>query len=200
MCLIKLVRLGIRSQYRISPFLLATSMHGRIQIREICTTSSSDNFQSITLSLLKRNLKKVDFSNEDFLHKKINNTDAYVDYDTTRDIPEDTCILRQYGDFTAMWTEVVDQSFKHGFLESIIFYQQASFDLFILFSPCKSLVSPPVCNLVRFSSAVLITFFRSLADGYCFYSAVSVRLVENNSLITLQNEALKLHVTQIVNK
>ena len=95
MCLIKLVRLRIRSQYRISPFLLAVSMYGRIQIREICTTSSSDNLQSLALSLLERNLREVDFTDEEFLDKKINSKNVYVDYDATRDIPQDACILRQ---------------------------------------------------------------------------------------------------------
>ena len=48
------------------------------------------------------------------------------------------------------------------------------------------LVFPPsACNLVRFSSAVLITIFRSLTDGYCFYGAISVRLARNNLLINL---------------
>ena len=40
-------------------------------------------------------------------------------------------------------------------------------------------------NLVKFSLAVSLTFFRSLADGYCLYSAISVRLVGNISLINL---------------
>ena len=29
--------------------------------------------------------------NEEFLHKKINNKDVYVDYGATEDIPEDAC-------------------------------------------------------------------------------------------------------------
>ena len=43
------------------------------------------------------------------------------------------------------------------------------------------------CNFVRFSSAVLITIFRSLTDGYCFFSAISVRLAGHNLLINLFN-------------
>ena len=35
---------------------------------------------------------------KEFLHKKINNRDVYVDYDSTEVIPEDTCSLRLYGD------------------------------------------------------------------------------------------------------
>ena len=49
---------------------------------------------SHALSLLEKNLKKVDFSNEGFLHKKIINKDVYVDYGSEEDIPEDACSLR----------------------------------------------------------------------------------------------------------
>ena len=31
-----------------------------------------------------------------------------VNYGATEDIPEDACNLRQYGDLTALWTEVGD--------------------------------------------------------------------------------------------
>ena len=37
---------------------------------------------------------------EEFLHKKINNGDVYLDYCSTEDIPEDA--LRMYGDLTAL--------------------------------------------------------------------------------------------------
>ena len=49
---------------------------------------------SHALSLLEKNLKKVDFSNEGFLHKKITNKDVYVDYGSKEDIPESACSLR----------------------------------------------------------------------------------------------------------
>ena len=39
---------------------------------------------------------------EVFLHKKINNKYMYVDYGSTKDIPEDGCSLRLYGDLTAL--------------------------------------------------------------------------------------------------
>ena len=32
---------------------------------------------------------------EEFLHTKINNTDVYVDYGATEDIPEDACSFRR---------------------------------------------------------------------------------------------------------
>ena len=38
---------------------------------------------------------------EEFLHTKINNKDAYVDYGVTKDIPEDGCSLRQY-----LWMDI----------------------------------------------------------------------------------------------
>ena len=38
------------------------------------------------------------FLNEGFLHTKINNKDIYVYYGATKDIPEDACSLRQYGE------------------------------------------------------------------------------------------------------
>ena len=56
--------------------------------------SSSDNFLSLALSLLERNLKKVDFADKKFLHKEINNKDVYVDYGVTEDIPENACSLK----------------------------------------------------------------------------------------------------------
>ena len=40
----------------------------------------------------------MNFTNEGFLHKKINNKDVYEDYGATEDIPEDACSLRQHGD------------------------------------------------------------------------------------------------------
>ena len=65
--------------------------------------------------------------------------------------------------------------------------QQASFDLFISFSPwfwqgCK--------NWFWFSFLVwlfYLPFFRSLVESYCFYSAKSVKLTGNNSLTNLLN-------------
>ena len=63
------------------------------EFREACTTSSSDNFQSLALSLLEINFKTLHFTDEDSLHKKINNTDFYVDYGVTEGIPENACNL-----------------------------------------------------------------------------------------------------------
>ena len=54
------------------------------------------------LSLLERDFNKVDFTDEEFLHKKINNKDVYVDYDTTEDISEDAWSLNQYEDLAAL--------------------------------------------------------------------------------------------------
>ena len=54
------------------------------------------------LSLLERDLNKVDFTDEEFLHKKKNNKDVYVDYDTTEDISEDAWSLNQYEDLAAL--------------------------------------------------------------------------------------------------
>ena len=54
------------------------------------------------LSLLERDLSKADFTDEEFLHKKINNKDVYVDYDTTEDISEDAWSLSQYEDLAAL--------------------------------------------------------------------------------------------------
>ena len=79
---------------------------------------------------------------EEFLYKKINNRDVYVDYGSTEDTPEDACSLRLDGNLTALsWSRWL--KFQDQVLESI---------------NCKS-------NLVRFSLAVLLTFFRSLLDG-----------------------------------
>ena len=44
----------------------------------------------------------MDFTEEEFLHKKIHNKDVYVDYGDTGDIAEDSCNFRQYGDLTAL--------------------------------------------------------------------------------------------------
>lgn len=55
----------------------------------------------VTLSLLERNLKKMDFIKEEFLHKKMNKKEVYVD--ATEDIPEDVCRLKQYRDLTVLY-------------------------------------------------------------------------------------------------
>ena len=47
----------------------------------------------------------MNFTDEEFLHKKINNKDIHMDYGATENIPEDACSLRQYGDLTALGTE-----------------------------------------------------------------------------------------------
>ena len=44
----------------------------------------------------------MDFTDEEFLHKEINNKDVYVDYDTTEDISEDAWSLNQYEDLAAL--------------------------------------------------------------------------------------------------
>ena len=49
------------------------------------------SWSSLALSLLERNLEKVDFANEEFLHKMINNKDVYVDYGATEYILQDAC-------------------------------------------------------------------------------------------------------------
>ena len=70
-CLIKLVRLHIRSQRRVFPF----------------------SFWPLVLRLVP---------DKDFLHKKINKKEVYVDYGSSEDVPEDACSLRPYGDLTAL--------------------------------------------------------------------------------------------------
>ena len=47
------------------------------------------------VSVLERNLKKVEFTDEEVLHEKINNKDVYLDYGATEDFVEDACSLRQ---------------------------------------------------------------------------------------------------------
>ena len=47
------------------------------------------------VSALERNLKKVEFTDEEVLHEKINNKDVYLDYRATEDFVEDACSLRQ---------------------------------------------------------------------------------------------------------
>ena len=49
---------------------------------------------NLALSLIERNLEEVDFANEKFSHKKINNKDFYVDYSATEDIPQGAYSLR----------------------------------------------------------------------------------------------------------
>ena len=39
---------------------------------------------------------------KEFLDKKINDRDVYVDYGSTEYIPEDACSLRLYGDLTVL--------------------------------------------------------------------------------------------------
>ena len=73
--------------------------------REVCTTSSNDNFllvQSYSVTIRKNPKKKKDFTEEEFLHKKINNKGVYVYYGVTEDIPEDACSLRQLWKFDSI--------------------------------------------------------------------------------------------------
>ena len=93
MYLFKLVRLHIRSQHRV----FSLSCWPRVCMEEFCETLVPRG-----LLLLERNLEKVDFPVEEFLPKKINNKEVYVDYSTTEDIPEDACSLNQYGDLTSL--------------------------------------------------------------------------------------------------
>lgn len=37
-----------------------------------------------------------------FLHKNINNRNVYVDFGSTKYIPQDACSVRLYGDLTAL--------------------------------------------------------------------------------------------------
>ena len=81
------------------------------------------------------------------------------------------------------------------------------FFFFFLFSPwfwlgcktwfCFSLhaFTPSFCNFVSFSLAICyVPLFRSLTDGNCLYSVISVRLVENNSLIHLLRILISLEL------
>ena len=92
-CLIKLVRLRIHSQYRVFPFSCwpreGFRKERRIQtIQRVFIQRAWKQSESLVLRLVP---------DEEFLHSKINNKDVYLDYGATEDIPEDACSLRQYG-------------------------------------------------------------------------------------------------------
>ena len=97
------MRFCIRSQHRVFPLSCGprVCMKG---FREACTSSSNDNFQSLFLSLLEEKLRKVDFIDEQFLHKKADNKYYYVNCGATEDIPEDACSfsLKQNGELTTL--------------------------------------------------------------------------------------------------
>lgn len=46
------------------------------------------SWYNLALSLIEKNAQKMDFVGEEFLHKKINNKDAYEDYGATENILE----------------------------------------------------------------------------------------------------------------
>ena len=69
-------------------------------------SDSSDSCQIPAFSLLERKHKKVDFNDEEFQHKEINNKNVYMDYGATEDIPEYAYNIRKYGGLTALWTEI----------------------------------------------------------------------------------------------
>ena len=57
--------------------------------------------------------RAVAVPDEEFLHKKINNRDLYVDYGSTKDIPDNACSLRLYGDLTALtWSRSVTTNIR----------------------------------------------------------------------------------------
>ena len=94
MCLIKLVRLRIRSHSTgYFPFLVG---HGKDSER-------NEGFRPLREAFIRRAWKQSRIlvlrvvPDEEFLHTKIINKDVHVDYGATEDIPEDACSLRQYG-------------------------------------------------------------------------------------------------------
>ena len=92
MCLIKLVRIRICSQHRVFPFFIG---HGKDSegYREAFIQRTWKDSEGLVLRAVP---------DEEFLQKKINNKDVYEDHDATKDIQEDACSLRQYGDLTAL--------------------------------------------------------------------------------------------------
>ena len=98
-----------------------------------------------------------------------------MNYGATEDISEDAC------SFKRLYSIIMDGVF---FLQ---LSQQVSFHLFIFFllgidrnarldfgfpSNFTTSYQATASNLVMFGLAVLLTFFRSLTDGYCFYSSI----------------------------
>lgn len=57
--------------------------------KEVWTKNSSDNFQLIQSCFVThtKKLEAVNFIDEEFLLKKINENDVYVDYGANEDIP-----------------------------------------------------------------------------------------------------------------
>ena len=109
---------------------------------------------------------------EEFLHKKINNRDVYVDYDSTENIPED--VLRLYG-IWQHWTKVGTKILKtiKKVLESIslllvkpggyFWLVYFVFSLVLAMIQDLILVFPPISQLLKqlglVRLAVLLTFF-----------------------------------------
>ena len=90
-CFIKLVSICTRSQHRV--FSLPCWPWVWMEwFREACTTSRSDNFQPVRLCFVTYRMKldEVDFVDEEFLPKKINNREDFTDYGVAVDISEDT--------------------------------------------------------------------------------------------------------------
>ena len=92
-CLIKLVRLRMRSQHRVFPCSY-WPREGFRKIRRIQTIQRGFHSESMEVF---REPCATSSPDEEFLHAKIHNKDVYVNHGATEDIPEDACSLRQYG-------------------------------------------------------------------------------------------------------
>ena len=56
--------------------------------------------------------RKVVFAGEELLHKKVNNKEVYVNYDTITDFTEDDAV-KKYGDLTALTQVTKALKIKH---------------------------------------------------------------------------------------
>ena len=77
----KLARLRTCCQHRVFPLCFYfLSLLWRERFGEPCTTSSSDNFQLIQSWIVayRQKLEELQFVDEEFPNKKINNKDVYI--------------------------------------------------------------------------------------------------------------------------
>ena len=92
MCLIKLVRPGIRSQGRVF-FLSCGHRHAGKDSERLVLRAVATIFRPCFVTIRKKP-KKSWFYRRAAPDKKINCKDVNVDYGTTENIPEDMCSLR----------------------------------------------------------------------------------------------------------
>ena len=128
--------------------------------------------------------------NKEFLNTNINNKDIYVDSGAIEDIPEDAYSLKWYGwTFDSIELKQVAKVLKIKYQKVSTFLQlsqQVTFDLFILFLSGLDrnarldfgFPSNFTASYIRQLGHVQFTFFRSLADGYSFHSAIQLNWLE----------------------